>query len=219
MSSRRLSSPPPISPCHSRASSIHSGIRSPGIQQHAPVNPSGLREAHTIPGSPEDVRPFEESEGMPTSSRPSPKTVPTRPDADSASEYDTSDRRSHGQSDLGSKIATESTTLLRKTFEFVTGNPHAGPCDHGTFSPRVESRPGSLRSGGFGGSPAANGESSEVETNTRIFTNFLGLSNGTGGGKKKMSTTSYLAEQHGINTTSMYVLPAPMRSLSGYDVF
>jgi len=34
----------------------------------------------------------------------------------------------------------------------------------------------------------------------------IGVKNGSPGGKKKMSTTSYLAERHGItNTTAMYV--------------
>jgi hypothetical protein len=65
--------------------------------------------------------------------------------------------------------------------------------------------------GGFGGSSAANGESSEAETNKNVLSNFfanIGLKNGAGVGKKKMSTTNYLAERHGItNTTSMYVPP------------
>lgn len=217
-SSRRPSTPPAGSASHSRASSINSpGIRSPSIQQHAPINPSGLREAHTIASSPEDVRNFERSTDAPSSSEPSPTTHPTHLDTDPAADDDAIDGRTHGFSGLGSRAVTETTALLKKPFEFVTGPAHTGPCNHGTFSPRFESRTPSVRSGlgGFGGSPSANGEPSEPETNKSIFSNFfenIGLKSGTGGGKKKMSTTNYLAERHGItNTTSMYVLP--IRSL------
>jgi hypothetical protein len=209
MSSRRPSSPPPTGASHSRTNSP--GIRSPSIQQHAPINPSGLREAHTF-GSPEDVRNFERPH-PPSSSEPSPNTYPTHLDTDPGADDDAVDGRTHGFSGLGSRAVEETTALLMKPFEFVTGHPHTGPCNHGTFSPRLESRAGSMRSGlgGFGGSPAAHGESSVAETNQSMFSNLLenvGLKNGTGGGKKKMSTTNYLAERHGItNTTSMYVPP------------
>jgi hypothetical protein len=211
MSSRRPSSPPAASASHSRTSSINSsGLRSPSIQQHAPITPSGLREAHTIAGSPEDVRNFERADA-PSSSEPSPRTYPTHPDTDPAAEDGAVDGGSHGFSGLGSRAVTETTALLKKPFEFVTGHPHTGPCNHGTFSPRLESRAGSVRSGlgSFGGSPSANGESSEGERSKSMLSNFfenIGMKNGTGGGKKKMSTTNWLAERHGItNTTSMYV--------------
>ena len=211
MSSRRPSSPPAASPSHSRASSINSsGLRSPSIQQHAPITPSGLREAHTIAGSPEVARNFEDADA-PNSSEPSPRTYPTHLDTDPAADDDAVDGGIHGFSALRGRAVTETTALLKKPFEFVTGHPHTGPCNHGTFSPRLESRSGSVRSGlgGFGGSPSANGESSEQERSKTAFSNFfesIGMKNGTGGGKKKMSTTNWLAERHGItNTTSMYV--------------
>jgi hypothetical protein len=211
MSSRRPSSPPTASASHSRNPSINSsGLRSPSIHQHAPTTPSGLREAHTITGSPENVRHFEEGDA-PSSSEPSPNTYPTHLHTDPAAEDDAADGETHGFGGLGSRAVTETTALLKKPFEFVTGHPHTGPCNHGTFSPRLESRACSVRSGlgGFGGSPPANRESSGGERSKSIISNFfenIGMKNGTGSGKKKMSTTNWLAERHGItNTTSMYV--------------
>src|SRR5277367_7051022 len=97
MSSRTPSSPPAASASHSRTSSINSpGIRSPSIQQHVPITPSGLREAHTIAGSPEDVRNLERPADAPSSSEPSPHTYPTHLDTDPGADDDAVDGRTHG---------------------------------------------------------------------------------------------------------------------------
>lgn len=127
---------------------------------------------------------------------------------------DPADERPHGLLSLGNRAITETTALLRKPFEFVTHPAHSGPCNHGTFSPRPESRPGSPSSAyGFGGTTPRDREG---EGSKSIFGNFLenvGMRNGSG--KKKMSTTNWLAERHGItNTTSMY---APLLLLCEYD--
>lgn len=165
------------------------------------------------------MRDHEQHRDAPSSSEPSPNTYPTHLDNDPEADDEIEGRR-QGFVGLGGKAVTETTALLKKPFEFIAGPAHSGPCDHGTFSPRLESRAGSVRSGGFGGSPSANGESSGAERNKSIFANIfenVGLKNGSGGGKKKMSTTSYLAERHGItNTTSMYVMSTevlPIRKL------
>lgn len=170
------------------------------------------------------MRNFEGADA-PSSSETSPHTHPTHPENDPAAEDDAIDGGTHGFSGLGSRAVTETTALLKKPFEFVTGSVHSGPCNHGTFSPRLASRAGSVRSGlgGFGGSPSANGESSETERNKSVLSNFfenIGMKNGTGGGKKKMSTTNWLAERHGItNTTSMYVPTTPSLFTSLDPVF
>jgi len=74
-------------------------------------------------------------------------------------------------------------------------------------SPRLESRGDSIRSGrsgyGFGGSSL--GRPGSGEGSQSKFGSFLVSVGMKNGGKKKMSRTSFLAEQHGIkNTTSMY---------------
>lgn len=208
MSSKRPSTPP--SARHSRTSSINP-------QHHAPQVPSSLREAHIV-GSPEDIRDGRGLDTAASSSNTSPNTYPTHPHTDpDEHEDDDGEGRAHGVgvSDFGSKVASETTALLKKPFEFVSSSPHAGPCNHGTFSPRLESRADSVRSGlsghgyGFGGSPprtAREAGGSRASTFSSFFEN-VGLKNGSGSSKKKMSTTSYLAERHGItNTTTMYVL-------------
>jgi hypothetical protein len=211
MSSRRPSTPP--SAKHSRASSIIS--QNAQHHDHSPQIPSSLREAHTLSGSPENTGDGSGADTAPSSSNPSPNTYPTHLDTDPAADDDATDGTKHGVgiADFGSRVASETTALLKKPFELVTSSPYAGPCDHGTFSPRLESRAHSVsgRSGyGFGGSPPRTAREAEGSSNSRFgsFLENVGMKNGSGSSsKKKISTTSYLAEQHGItNTTTMYVL-------------
>ncbi|RDL39803.1 Anti-sigma factor antagonist SpoIIaa [Venustampulla echinocandica] len=176
-------------------------------QQHAPTTPSGLREAHTI--SPTEDAGYEDglvAGGAGSSSNPYFAEVPTDPVGD-----DTAAVGMSGSSDIGKRAVTENTSLLRKPYELVPGTPHAGPCNHGTFSPGLGSRTGSVRSGhsgyGFGG-PVSRSELESVESSSifgGVFERF-GLKNGSTTTKKKKSTTRHLAEQHGINnTTTMYL--------------
>lgn len=214
MSSRR-----PITPPSARHTNTHS--RTPSVisqnpQHHAPQVPSSLREAHTFGASPEISGDGSGGDTAPSSSNPSPNTYPTHLDTDPAADDDATDGETHGAgiSGFGNRVASETTALLRRPFELVTTAAHSGPCDHGTFSPRLESRAHSIRSGhsgyGFGGSPPRTAREAGGSS-ASMFGSFLenvGMKNGSGApSKKKMSTTSYLAEQHGIkNTTTMYVL-------------
>ncbi|KAE8451740.1 hypothetical protein EG329_003197 [Mollisiaceae sp. DMI_Dod_QoI] len=175
---------------------------------HAPTTPSGLRESHTIARSPEDARSpsIPDDHAEPSSSETSPNTRPTNIHPDQEPDAYTIEEEPQ---DIRSKIANETTALLRKPFEFVTGTPHAGPCNHGTFSPGIESRADSIRSGhsgyGFGGPRPGSGESSRG-----LFGDLMqniGMKNGAENGKKKQSTTSYLAERHGIRNTKTMYLP------------
>ncbi|KAH6676745.1 sulfate transporter family-domain-containing protein [Halenospora varia] len=189
--------------------------RNPSIQ-HAPITPSSLRETHTIAPSPEDTRDID-APGVhyaPSSSNPSPNTYPTHLDTDPAADDVAAAGRTWGIQDLGSRAVTETTSLLRKPFEFVAASPHAGPCNHGTFSPRLsESRADSIRSDhsghSFGGSPPRS-SSGYGGGSGNMFGSLLeniGMKNGTGNSnsKKRISTTRYLAERHGVtNTTTMY---------------
>ncbi|KAL5325825.1 hypothetical protein ACEPPN_006959 [Leptodophora sp. 'Broadleaf-Isolate-01'] len=204
MSSRRPSSP--------LGGSSANSSRNPSIgqhQHHAPNTPSGLRASVTLARSPEDrLDQHGTTTGRrtaPSSTEPSPNTYPTHLETDPDADEHSLDGQPHGASDFGSKVASETTALLRKPFEFVVGTPaHTGPCNHGTFSPRLESRADSVRSGhsgyGFGGSPPRRTGSGEGSGG--IFGNMFG----PGRASKKMSTTSYLAERHGIkNTRTMYL--------------
>jgi hypothetical protein len=176
---------------------------------HAPNTPSGLREAHTLSASPEETRYGMNVDGStaPSSSNPSPLTSPAHPNNDPAEDEDIA--RFDG---LEHRADGENTALLRKHFDFGGHPIHEGPCDHGTFSPRLESRTGSVRSSndyGFGGAPSnrpENGGGSSSMLGSLL--EGIGMKNGPGPvGKKKMSTTRYLAERHGVkNTTTMYAL-------------
>lgn len=192
MSSRQPTSPPSTS---SRSPSMR-----PGILQHAPTTPSALREAHTFSGSPDgsDSSPSESSGGQHTA--PGPSHHDTEPAADDAL----------GLTGTSRHAASETTSLLRRPVEIVSGPAHAGPCNHGTFSPTFESPEGSVRS--FGGDPPrSDGEAGRAGGRGRgrggAFSSLLANVGMTdAGGSKQASTTSWLAERHGItNTTSMYV--------------
>lgn len=146
-----------------------------------------------------------------SSTEPSPTSLPTHleeePDTDLRLD---GKAREGGEESFASRAVNETTSLLRKPFEFVTGSPHAGPCNHGTFSPGVESRADSIRSGhsgvGFGILTRDERPSSAEGSRSLLGSMFDNFGVKSGGGKKKMSTTNYLAERHGIkNTTTMYI--------------
>ncbi|RDW69252.1 anti-sigma factor antagonist SpoIIaa [Coleophoma cylindrospora] len=189
MSSRRSSSPP------SHPASIRS--QSQAAQNHAPLTPSGLREAHTLSLSPEDTQSLH-SQTAPSSSEPSPRMQPTH------GQHDPDARDGEINGSGGSRAVNETTSLLRRPFELVTGHVHDGPCNHGTFSPGLESRPESTLSDYGFGLGSNNGEQSSLVGS--LFEN-IGFKNGPGTTKKKkMSRTDALVEQHGIkNTKTMYL--------------
>lgn len=181
---RRSSSIPTSSAAHNLSTTTH-----------APTTPSGLRESETIAISPVD-------EDNASSSHPSPNSDPTKlVDTDPAADDHAFDGRTHGTKDLARKVVDETTGLLQRPFEFLLSSPHEGPCGHGTFSPKAAS----IRSSDYGESPRA-GEGSRGRFSSLLET--VGMNNG---GKKKLSTTSQLASQHGIkNTATMYFRKCPI---------
>lgn len=211
MTSSRTPVSPPL-----RSNSRTPSLRNQAISQFTPTHPSGLRESYTLATSPEatrdfgddgaDDRPDENSRN--NNEQSLPHGHPTRPDT-SASTDDELDGNAHKHTGFGKKISDETTALLRKPLEMIGNAAHPGPCNHGTFSPRLESRADSVRS--FGGSaPVSPNGSGSVETSDGMVGGLLkglGIRNGSPMAKPKTrSTTSWLAEQHGItNTTAMYV--------------
>ncbi|RAL65559.1 hypothetical protein DID88_005233 [Monilinia fructigena] len=201
---------PPGSPPLRASSRTPSLIRGQSISQFTPTHPSGLRESYTLASSPETTRHFagdgpdnKTDENSKNDNRPSlSHAPPIRPDT-SASTDDELDGHAHEASGFGSKITDETTALLRKPLELVGNAAHPGPCNHGTFSPRLGSRMGS-----FGGSapvsPNVGGEGSNGVIGGLLRT--MGVRNESAPKPQRMSTTSWLAEQHGItNTTAMYI--------------
>lgn len=206
MTTSRPPGSPPL-----RASSRTPSLRGQSISQFTPTHPSGLRESYTLASSPETTRHIggdgtdngtdenSKNDNEPSSSH----APPIRPDT-SAGTDDELDEHAHEHSGFGRKITDETTALLRKPLEMIGNAAHPGPCNHGTFSPRLESRADSVRS--FGGSapisPNESGEGSDGVIGGLLRS--LGVRNESAAKPKRMSTTSWLAEQHGItNTTAM----------------
>ncbi|QSZ34334.1 hypothetical protein DSL72_005925 [Monilinia vaccinii-corymbosi] len=189
-------------------------LRGQSISQFIPTHPSGLRESYTLASSPEMARQLggdgtddRHDENSRTDAEQSSSHAHAVRPGTSASTNDETGGQAHGHTGLDTKVTDETTALLRKPLELIGNAAHPGPCNHGTFSPRLESRAQSVRS--FGGSapisPNDSGEGSDGLIGGLL--NGLGVRNGSTAKPKRMSTTSWLAEQHGItNTTVMYAI-------------
>lgn len=182
----------PSSASSSRAASIRSFV-----QQHAPINPSNLREAHTLSQSPLDRMPFPENNGSSSSSMNAEQASQNPHVAGDFAESDAADAKTSLLGNMKSKAsgsANENTSLLRRPWEFVTGQAHPGDCDHGTFSPQAASRAPSFNgrdsTNGFGGAYPGGSNSPRGG----IFDSSIGPA-------KRMTTTQWLAQKHGITDT------------------
>lgn len=200
------------SPAHSRTPSYIAA------HPHAPLNPSTLREAHTLSSSPVDgahSRPTsamaeDDSHAHSTSQGSAGTTSSTAPTyADVVSEEPHMDGSADQSVPSPPKTkakakrnwfgrtltaASERTSLLRgnQPLEIVQGHIHDGPCNHGTFSPGLESSAPSILS------------DDERNGGRSFFPSFPGRS-GTGKSGRR-STTARLAEEHGIKTSpAMYL--------------
>ncbi|KAK4151704.1 sulfate transporter family-domain-containing protein [Chaetomidium leptoderma] len=157
---------------------------------HAPAHPSGLRQTYTASSS----------SSVDEGPAPGPASS-ARDDATSAH------RRVAGPS---RQRSTESTALLGATLN-LREEAHEGPCDHGTFSPRPTSPTSSLQGDSL--SPSE----SEAETSLPGLDGVLSDDSSRRRRSwkrrwaakmrsKKMSTSSALAEQHGVkDSTLMYL--------------
>jgi hypothetical protein len=195
------------------------GSSSQNLNPHAPSTPSGLRVAHTFSVSPEDRR---HEHGESSSTECSPRTTAAHGGDDEiepistiggrpaygAESHKTRANKDPGHEDqslLGHLKASaeeavrETTALLGKPVEIITGHIHPGPCNHGTFSPKPCSRTSSVRSSDGNKNGAYSSGSRGI---------FGSIADGLAGSiGKKMSTTARLAEEHGIdNSKTMYVL-------------
>ncbi len=149
------------------------------VHPHAPLNPSTLREAHTLSRSPDDRNRMDEA-GR------SIGTDTEQENLSSSPAKQTKARRNWFGRQLSN--ATESTSLLGgRRLEIAEGNAHDGPCNHGTFSPGLDTDgAASILSG---------------ETNASGGGGFF-----RGRGSNRRSTTARLAEEHGLKVDpAMYI--------------
>lgn len=139
------------------------------------------------------------------SPQPSPRS---RPAHNAADDVDDLDLPEAGPSD-----PSETTALLQKALSNTSCN-HTGACNHGTFSPRPTSPSPSDRSYGTEVGSAGDGSAPPIPILDGLITTITG-SRDSGNWRrslakkvrsKKMSTSSVLAERHGLTDTgSMYL--------------
>lgn len=125
-------------------------------------------------------------------------------DTDPAADDDALNGRTHGTRDVIGKAVDETTSLLQKPFEFLLSSPHEGPCGHGTFSPRADSVRSADNDYNYNFGRTARARPSSGEGSQGMFRGIMETVGMKNERKKKMSTTSYLAERHGIDTRKMY---------------
>jgi hypothetical protein len=204
-------SPRPTSPPSASSDSSFSRpspVRSPGILQHAPITPSALREAHTLSGSSEEPRSLESDGARGQNSAPSDAGAssgrhPAPVEMGNGTDGNSDTERTRGPLASRRTVVNETTSLLRRPFEIVNDPAHTGPCNHGTFSPRLESPEGSILVHSEN-APATYGEDGGDSSSSLLSSFFSKVGMKSQG--RKVTTTSRLAEAHGIkNTTSMYV--------------
>ncbi|KAL2193989.1 sulfate transporter family-domain-containing protein [Corynascus similis CBS 632.67] len=149
-------------------------------QDHAPAQPSGLRQTYTASSS---------------------LLI-----GDNSSQASTSSQ--HHAAGPSRRHATDTTPLLGTSLDLREA-AHEGPCNHGTFSPRPISPTSSIPGGPF--SPSE----SETESSSQGIDGVLSRSSRNKTWKKrwaakirsqKMSTSSALAEQHGVKDSALMYL-------------
>ncbi|KFX92381.1 hypothetical protein V490_05419 [Pseudogymnoascus sp. VKM F-3557] len=204
-------SPDPATP---RPDPPTSPIRSQTPNLHAPARPSQLREAHTLSSSPDQGEAGSSNsnaQSTPSSTPAAEQTGPQTPniadkDRDTASnspEIHSQSSPSHSREPrhwlgrppkLAAEGSRESTPLLQRPLEVSSEQAHEGPCNHGTFSPNIISRPSSIRSQETTDSARDRGFFRSVAAGIAPTNNV------------KRNTTARLAEEHGLKLNkTMYV--------------
>lgn len=183
-----------------------SGPKPPGrsnsqqTRDHTPARPSSLRQSFTRARSPTDEGGGENHDPSPPTS---PRTVP---------HIHVNDESVDDLSLAGPSIPqqppypTETTALLQGGLD-LPENAHEGPCNHGTFSPRPGSPSSSMR-GYEGPEQPTPGPESALPIMDGFFTTISRDGDwrrrwASKMKSKKMSTSSALAERHGVKHTSM----------------
>lgn len=180
------------------ASNSNSTVNS--SSNHAPATPSGLRQSYTASSSdtslsPEYMRSSASQEPSESESSFSLPRRPINPD----------------------RLPSETTGLLSDAL--YRDHAHEGPCDHGTFSPRPASpstsfgRPLNSQNDSRAPSPGASSESSlPIIDSVVAFVSAKGASDWKKRWARKMrsktmSTSSELAERHGVKDNAFMYVP------------
>ncbi|KAK3312077.1 sulfate transporter family-domain-containing protein [Apodospora peruviana] len=213
----RPTRPPMAGGTSSAANSSATASTNVNRDAHAPANPSGLRQSFTAASYSSLDEAGSPRHRHDSSPQLSPMSPPLNTDNDDIlyANLDDAAGPSLRHSHQHSEPPTESTTLLGHSLDFRE-QVHEGPCNHGTFSPRPTSPAGS---GGFFERSPADTES-EVSVSTPLIDGIPSMASTESRKRrpnwkrqltarmksKKMSTSSALAERHGIrDSTLMYL--------------
>ena len=210
---------------HSRKSSLQSPASSTHRDSHAPLTPSRLWQSHEPGSSPEDNRLSTSPNQLDQEDdelRYSPQNHPVDFEDDgiypllpnSAPPLDNSqDTPVEGDLDEPSAHNADARTRLLDSYNRPPGCGNA-KCDHGTFSPRPLTHRSTISYDSqynFGGryeGSMGNGIAGS-SSNTRGILGDAVAEGLFGAGSKRMSTTKWLAQRHGVkNSRRMYVILA-----------
>lgn len=161
---------------------------------HTPAHPSGLRQIYTA----SSTSSVDEAAGPPS---PESSNRPSAPNVAGPSR----------------QRPTEATSLLGAALDFRE-QAHEGPCNHGTFSPRPTSPTSSIQADSISPSeseaetslPGIDGVLSEESRRRRNWKRRWASKMRS----KKMSTSSALAEQHGVRDSALMYVVYPVFGLS-----
>jgi hypothetical protein len=171
-----------------------------------PPGGSGLRPSFSIDAASAASR---DGLGPPRANSPqtSPRTRPTTYFGNNGSSYEVGEDLSLSHAGP-SGAPTETTALLQ---DVLSDRPcsHAGSCNHGTFSPRPSSPAPSDSGSDTGVDSAGDGPSASIPIIDGLISTVTGSRNSSTWRRslarkvrsKKMSTSSILAERHGLTDT------------------
>lgn len=175
-----------------------------GRTNHAPANPSGLRNV-VEPSETDRAVSASGSTNASDNANASGRRNGVRNGDENKADSGPSEPRSPGRN-----TATETTSLLRGGIDDHSHPPHDGPCNHGTFSPRPSS-PTSILS-------SEQSLMTSESSSSRLVDNLLGTITGNSGDpswrrklarrirSKKMHTSQELAREHGIRDSPLMYL-------------
>ncbi|KAK1749766.1 sulfate transporter family-domain-containing protein [Echria macrotheca] len=175
--------------------------RSVASHDHTPIHPSGLRQSHTAAS----YESLDQARNPRDSPELSPRSPPVPGHGDNIPPMTLA-----GPSNRHSAEATETTALLGDTLLGMGEQAHEGPCNHGTFSPRPMSPTDSITADSHihsesesDGLPAIDGTlSADARKKRRDWKKQLASKMKS----KKMSTSSILAQRHGISDSALMYL-------------
>lgn len=188
--------------------------------QHRPANPSGLRQAHMPPSSPEDRR----NNSVQEQGMRQPTDGGIQPVIEGAS-MQSEPSNMYAEGAIEEPEANARTKLLGDTQKYSIGthdNCGEENCNHGNISPRPRHHrgygsfaPSIMSTDGTGGSYTEGGVGSSADSINGILGDALADSLMPRGGPE-MSTTQYLAQRKKVKSSKLMYVGLPVMCISSF---